>query len=125
MSKDRISYRMEEVPPPMSAPVYARSAALGILSCLKAEESRYQYRCGCCNKMQPVRSYIVQVPDFVRSGDPEWSVIEACRINAYNGTSTGWCIKCAKFNFGGEPNQERVAGPSRIVHRILRFIGLG
>lgn len=88
--------RFEEVPPPENAPVHQIAETLGVANGLRAERAiRGQWRCGCCSKMQPDKSWQVWVPDSVRRGDPVWSVTEAARRGAYNGGWTAWCLSCA------------------------------
>lgn len=89
-------WRMEEVPPPREAPVQNEAEQLGLCRGLRAEKSRFgQWRCSCCHKMQREGDWQVWVPDSVMRGDPEWSVTEAARQNAWNGHLSAWCLKCA------------------------------
>jgi hypothetical protein len=87
--------RFEQVPPPKEAPIQDIAETLGLCAGLRAERSSHQYRCSECHRMQPNGSWLVWVPDSVRRGDPAWSVTEACRTNAFNGTGSGWCLSCA------------------------------
>jgi len=88
--------QFEMVPPPVKAPVQPLAASLDLVQGLRVEKSGHsQWRCSCCSQMQKPGSLQVWVPDSVCRGDPEWSVTEACRENAYNGFHSGWCIKCA------------------------------
>lgn len=87
---------MTEVLPPATAPVDQAADTLGLCPGLHAQREDDQYRCACCSEMQPPASWIVWVPDSARKGDPEWSVTEESRQNAYNGHHSGWCLTCAK-----------------------------
>lgn len=94
MKQDQFVF--EQVPPPDKAPEQSEAKKLGLVTGLRAERSRNRpWRCGNCSTMQPGGSTQVWVPDSVRRGDPEWSVTEACRQNAWNGHHTAWCLKCA------------------------------
>ncbi len=86
----------KEVPPPAEAPVQQEAGQLGLPKGVRVEHGHRQWRCSCCSQMQPPNSLQAWIPDSVRRGDPAWSVTEACRVNAYNGSSSAWCIKCAK-----------------------------
>ena len=85
-----------EVPPPDEVPVYPDSTALGLLSCLRVYPDYDQFRCCECQGMQPAGSHMVQVPDIVQVGDPEWSITETSRRYAHNGDYFGWCLNCAR-----------------------------
>lgn len=90
-------WRMEPVPPPKQAPSYPESEKLGLLPGLRAEKSRHgQWRCAECQRMQPNDSWQVWVPDGVCNRDPGWSITEACRVSAYNGHLSAWCLSCAR-----------------------------
>jgi hypothetical protein len=89
------SVRMVQVPPPAKAPWHEIGETLGLCEGLRPERSDHQFRCAACHKMQPSGSWMVWVPDIVRRKDPDWSVTEAARLNAYNGHLSGWCISCA------------------------------
>lgn len=90
-----VPLRLVQVPPPPSAPVDAEGERLGLVRGLRAETYPRQYRCGQCDRMQHSGSICVQVPDHVRKNDPAWAVEEACRVSAFNGSFTGWCLSCA------------------------------
>jgi hypothetical protein len=86
-----------EVPPPKEAPVFPGSAEAGVLTCLRVRlREDGQWRCAQCRAMQPTGSTLVEVPDSVRLGDPSWSVEEFARTGAYNGSGSGWCVRCAR-----------------------------
>lgn len=87
---------MTKVPPPATVPVDQVADTLGLCHGLRATRTDDQYRCACCREMRPPESWIVWVPDGVLKGDPEWSVTESSRRNAYNGHHSGWCLECAK-----------------------------
>lgn len=97
-----MEFRLEQVPPPDTAPVFPKARDLGLADGLRVEVSNSQYRCGECWKMQPRDSLSVWVPDGVRKGDPVWSVTESCREYAYNGSFTSWCVSCAKSLSAGK-----------------------
>ena len=72
------------------------SPPVGLCPGLNAERSRHgSWRCSACMKMQRAGSWQVMVPDSVLPGDPGWSVTDAAKANRYNGTFSGWCVKCA------------------------------
>lgn len=100
---DLSKMRFIEVPPPAKAPVQDIAETLGLCAGLKAERSRSQYRCAACDKMQPGSTWLVWVPDSVMITDPVWSVIEAGRLNARNGSHSGWCLSCALKVSGKKP----------------------
>lgn len=82
--------------PPAEVPVDEKARSLGLVDGLRAEESERPYRCDPCNQMQPAGSVIVWVPRGVLPSDPEWSIKETGRENAFNGHWSGWCLGCAK-----------------------------
>lgn len=84
------------VPPPSVAPVDTFAETLGLCSGLRAEIGNYQYRCACCDDMQRPGALKVWVPDGITKRDPAWSVTEAAREGAYNGSRSAWCLSCAK-----------------------------
>lgn len=88
--------RLVPVPPPSKSPFDEKANSLGLVRGLRAQKSRDQYRCFACSQMQKPDSWLVWVPDAVRLGDPAWSVSEFARQSAFNGTSSGWCLKCAQ-----------------------------
>jgi hypothetical protein len=94
-SEDAMKAMMQEVPPPTTAPVDDIAETLGLCDGLRPWKADHQSRCSNCDQMQRSNSWMVWVPDSVKSSDPDWSVTEACRLNAYNGHSSGWCLKCA------------------------------
>lgn len=83
------------VDPPAETPFYAKSAKLGVCSALRVDFYRSPFSCGGCNAMQPAHSWMVWVPDAVRPGDSIESVMLKAQRTQYNGTETGWCLKCA------------------------------
>ena len=83
----------EPVPPPKKAPVQDTAKNLNLVAGLRAEETDRQFRCAACRGMS--RDWRVWVPDGVLRSDPEWSVTESCRLNAYNGHRSAWCLDCA------------------------------
>lgn len=93
---DGVHFSFQEVPPPKDAPLQTEAEDLGLVKGLRVEESRHgQWRCCECSAMQPSGSLQVWVPDGVRKRDPDWSVTEACRVNAWNGSHSAWCVRCA------------------------------
>lgn len=85
-----------QVPPPAIAPIDQSAEELLLVPGLRAERRSSQFRCASCDKMSPNGSWLVWVPDSVRKGDPAWSVSESCRQGAFNGSGSGWCLKCAQ-----------------------------
>lgn len=90
-----VRFEMVPVPPPTRTPVHDIGETLGLCRGIRAERRHSQYRCESCNKMQPAGSWMAWVPDGMRRSDPVWSFEEAARQNAYNGSMSGWCLKCA------------------------------
>lgn len=88
--------KFRQVPPPDRAPLHKKGEELGLVRGLRPEVSDHQFRCAECHRMQPRDSVMVWVPDGIRIGDPAWSVEESCRVSAFNGGSSGWCLKCAR-----------------------------
>jgi len=86
----------EIVPPPKVAPEDDEAKRLGLARGLKVEHNRMQYRCANCDRFQPHGSVIVWVADGVKIGDPRWAIEENERINAFNGSGSGWCLECAQ-----------------------------
>ena len=82
------------VPPPSEAPRHSRGEELGLPRGIRVEQSS-AFRCASCERMQPPGE-MAWMPDSVERRDPEWSVTEAARQNAYNGMLSGWCIGCAR-----------------------------
>lgn len=82
-------------PPPAIAPVYKRARDIGVLENLRVEQSARQWRCGWCNKMQPIGSWLVWVPEGLQKSDPIWAFVEAAKEGAYNGCKGAWCTRCA------------------------------
>ncbi len=93
-----MNFQFELVPPPARAPVDEIAETLGLHPGLRVERGIYGggWRCCHCDIMQKPDAWLVWVPDSVRMGDPGWSVIDAGRRNAYNGSGGGWCLRCAQ-----------------------------
>lgn len=83
------------VPPPSKAQIQSKADELGLVNGLRVEKSRDSYRCACCGEMQVLAEYMVWVPDSVQKGDSPEAIEELCRKNAFTGTGSGWCLKCA------------------------------
>lgn len=82
------------VPPPKKAPHYAETEAAGIHPGFRLSDVRGQSRCGECGRMiEDTKG--VWIPDGMRKHDSYAAFTEAARRNAYNGTSTLWCLRCA------------------------------
>jgi hypothetical protein len=96
MNEDKFIAHFIEVPPPEQAPTDELGEAYGLPKGLHFDSTGDEWRCASCSVMQKPDSPLVWVPDGVRRGDPEWSVTESARRNAYNGHSSGWCLKCAQ-----------------------------
>jgi hypothetical protein len=106
--------------PPKKVPAQGMAYDLGLCDGLRVELSDHQYRCSNCNVMQKPNSLMVWVPDNVKSGDPEWSISEQCRINAYNGDHSAWCMKCAPKK---ESSVARVpVGRISVIEKIMRWL---
>lgn len=96
VSKIMGSHIFVPVPPPEEAPVQATAESFGLVAGLSVRDNMGGgWRCSCCSKMQTADALLVMVPDSVRRGDSAESVTEACRINAWNGHHSGWCLDCA------------------------------
>lgn len=93
--KSNMRVNLEEVPPPDRAPIDQISETLGLVPGLKAKRSSGGWRCCECSTMQPDNAWEVWVPDGVRKSDAPAVITEHCRVNAYNGEFSAWCIKCA------------------------------
>lgn len=116
-----MGWSFQEVPPPKAAPIQDRAKELGLLDGLQVEASRHgQWRCSNCNEMQPSGVDRVWVPDSVRAGDPAWSVTEACRVNAYNGHCSAWCMSCA-LRLGGSLRSSIASGAARFNYFPFTF----
>ena len=63
-----------------------------------------------CSEMKPAGP-MVWVNDGVRLRDPGWSVYEAARQGAFNGSGSGWCVRCARKL--GKPSDIAKLYPSR------------
>lgn len=86
---------MTPTPPPEAAPLDPRADHLGLIAGLKAIKDG-QFRCASCRKLSERDAWLVWVPGAVRHGDSPAAVEEACRQNAFNGHTSGWCLPCAK-----------------------------
>lgn len=82
-----------KVPPPDLPPTQSVS---GLIPGLRIETKNSEFRCCCCNRMQPASTNLVWVPDSIHRGDSKKTVLEACRLNMYNGNHSGWCEPCAR-----------------------------
>lgn len=92
-----MEFKFEEVPPPETVPVQDRAQRLGLLDGLRAEDREGGWRCSSCNKYQTGdKTLMVWVPDNVKRTDSTEEIKDMCRRSAYNGTSSGWCVSCAK-----------------------------
>jgi hypothetical protein len=86
-----------KVPPPKTVPVDDLARNLGLLPGLRAEQHNSLFRCSSCNNMQVEPEQImVWVPDSVMRHDSAEAIAEICRRSAFNGSSSGWCLTCAK-----------------------------
>lgn len=53
------------------------------------------WRCGECNKIQPIGSSQIWVPDDLRITDPLWHIEKRALATRSNGQLTAWCLDCA------------------------------
>ena len=91
-------FTFSEAPPPKAAPRYPDSEALGLILGLRSEAERDGgWRCACCCAMQRNGATLVWIPDGVSIFDPPWSVTEMARQGAFNGSGSGWCLRCARL----------------------------
>jgi hypothetical protein len=117
-----MEFQCHPIPPPSVAPRNSRGETLDLVQGLNVSASIRQFRCGNCHKMQPTGSEQVWVPDGVAKDDPAWSVEESCRISAYNGHFSAWCVRCApKAN--GEINTSPMK-PESVVMWIVGVSGI-
>ncbi len=100
-------FMLTRVPPPDKAPVQSEAQEIGLVRGLRVSPATSSYRCASCRRMRQEGSPMVHVPDSVQRGDPAWSVEEACRQNAFNGTFSGWCLECAPKQPASETPQAR------------------
>lgn len=91
-----MEWKMEQVPPPAEVNEQPTAASLGLVRGLRVEKNYSQYRCANCSKMQPNGSILVWVSDGIRTSDPGWAITENERAKAYNGSGSGWCLRCAQ-----------------------------
>lgn len=92
-----VEWTFTEVPPPAKALVQSLAKELGLPDGLSVDVSRAGgWRCANCGRMQKGGAALVWVPDSVSVYDPLWSVVDAGRRNAFNGSRSGWCLHCAK-----------------------------
>ena len=91
-----MNFGFEIVPPPNETPAQPEAQSLGLVRGLRAEPAyRDGWRCTNCQRMQTDRGPLIWVPDSVRRSDSAADVTEQCRVNAYNGHASAWCLRCA------------------------------
>lgn len=88
--------RLVPVAPPTKAPSHPKAIELGLLDCLTVRNATSSHKCGRCAGDVIEGSPSVWVPDGVSLAHSREAIIEQCRLTAYNGHSTSWCVKCAK-----------------------------
>ena len=111
-----MKFTMTEVPPPKEVPVHQIAETIGLLPGLTAHKDSGGWRCDNCGRMQAGKSvWIVWVPDGVSITDSAENISEACRQSAYNGSGSGWCLKCAKAL--GHPTMSVVRRLMGALHR--------
>ncbi|HXU01581.1 MAG TPA: hypothetical protein VN903_11350 [Polyangia bacterium] len=94
----------EIVPPPKVASEDAEAKRLGLARGMRiARNYNRQYRCANCDRFQPRGAVMVWVADGVKIGDPRWAIEENERCHAFNGSGSGWCLKCAQRLSGARP----------------------
>lgn len=84
-----------QVPPPLETPVQNEARALGLVDGLRVDNALGSYRCSNCGRMDK-SGKLVWVPDSVKRVDSAEDIKELCRLSAYNGSGSGWCLSCAK-----------------------------
>lgn len=115
-----MGFELRQVPPPRTAPVDEAADRLGLVRGLRVKVAPRQYRCGCCGAMQPAGAEEVWVPDGMRRTDPAWSIEEACRLSANNGSFTAWCLGCApKAEAPKHAEEVRAKKPLGWLRRLL------
>lgn len=87
--------QMEEVPPPATLKSDELADSLGLAHGLSAEQAPGGWRCTHCSRFQRDAGIMVWVPDAVKMGDSPEAIYEVARLNAYNGSASGWCLACA------------------------------
>lgn len=83
-----------QAPPPRSAIIDENAESLLLIPGLRAEPRHRHFRCASCYKMRT--GWLVWVPDGISPKDIARDVTEACRLSAFNGSGSGWCLKCAQ-----------------------------
>ena len=91
----RGAFRLVPVQPPKDVPIQALAAERGLVPGLRVETARAIFCCGGCREMRPAGSESVWIPDGVRLSDPAWAIAEQCRLSAFNGNFSLYCIGCA------------------------------
>lgn len=91
-----MNVKLEEVPPPKTAPIDQIGETMGLVDGLRPERNQYgRFRCGNCSRWVQDGEWSVSVPDGVKSSDSAEDVKEMARLGAYNGNFTSWCLSCA------------------------------
>jgi hypothetical protein len=90
-----VKLELTMVPPPTVAPAHDDAVKLGLVRGLLAERADSMCHCNNCGSWIRAGEWEVWVPDGIQQRDPAWAVEEQCRINAYNGSFSMWCLKCA------------------------------
>jgi hypothetical protein len=93
---DQFEVIARPIPPPEEEPACQFGETLGLLRGLRALKFDERFSCPCCSKRRAPNSWAVMVPDGIRISTPASAVIETCRLTAYNGTFSMWCLDCAK-----------------------------
>lgn len=113
----RTQFTMVPVPPPQSPPIQDLADELMLLPGLRAVEKSKPFGCSCCHGLKT--GHMVWVPDGIRKGDDPALVTEICRIAAYNGSWSGWCLKCAQALC---PITNLSPRKGRIISKIIQWL---
>jgi hypothetical protein len=85
------------VPAPESAPTVPGAADLDILPFLRfTDQAGTGCRCSNCRRLIHPGDKLIWVPDMVQITDSLADIQEVCRQQAFNGSSSGWCLSCAR-----------------------------
>jgi hypothetical protein len=115
-------FKTQMVPPPAEVPVDQIAETLGLLPGLRAEKDRSGGRCGNCHQFR-TDAWLIWVPDTASLSDSAQSISEQCRMNAFNGHSSGWCLQCARgLGMGkeGAPDDTIQPAPPKPRRSLLR-----
>ena len=87
---------MKTVPAPNKVIVDNLAYSLNLVNGLIFYKSAYaNCKCNWCEKAINKDDYIIFIPNSIIEGDPIEYIEEQCRLNAFNGSGYGVCLKCA------------------------------